>query len=466
VSFGTIFPTDPLSLIFVLGLILWFVAWAVRLSRETDRIRAILPSIDILDGSIEHLRNQQLWRDRQNLEGRDAKADPSQFFDNVIAGAFNDRHAPLPPPPIHTHFKTIFVAGCDESMLDASELTAATLQELGRPAEQLRTESYLMLLLGVLGTLLGILLNTSFEFAPGLHRSMPPVVWGVLLALLASFLFLRFKRTAQDRCFSTIRRKTVTLWIPRLYPTVAQRAARWAMQTLKNAARVTDASEVIEKNTIDFVGAIANATRASEAFAQGMQQFSHGIEASDQALVRAQSKLGAEVDKFADSLHRWTAFEDEIRRFYGSVEAHQKQLVEERETLEYMLSSYRDFVKQATGVLENSAASVGTATGLLPSAFNASADKMTQTTAELQNSLSTLITDLAAKLEAGNKQSLAELQQRFEDVLAPVLKMEDRLRALSEPFERAAHEITEVATNLWKLNENFSREVNRRLSEK
>lgn len=465
-SFTTFFPADPLSLIFVLGLILWFIAWVVRLSRESERVRAITPSIDILDGSIEHLRNQQLWRDRQSLEGKEAKADPGQFFDNVVAGAFHDRRAALPLSPIHTHFKAIFVAGCDESLLDASELTSATLQELGRPAGQLKTEIYLMLLTGVLGTLLAILRISSLYAAPALHLSMPPVFWGVLLALLSNFLFLRFKSTVQDSCFSNIRRRTLTQWIPRLYPTVAQRAARWATQTLKNAARVTDASASIEKNTVDFVGAIANAKRASEAFAQGMQQFSHGIEASDQALVNAQAKLGAEVDKFASSLHRWTAFEDEVRRFYGSVEVHQRQLVEEHKTLEYMLSSYRDFVRQATGVLENSATNIGTAAGLLPSAFNASADRMTQSTSEFQNSVIALITDLAAKLEAGNKQSLAELQRRLDEVLAPVLKMEDRLRALSEPFERTAHEFTEIATNLWKLNENFSREVTRRLSEK
>jgi hypothetical protein len=465
-SFTTFFPADALSLIFVLGLIGWFVWWTVRLSRETARVQAIPASIEILDGSIEHLRNQQLWRDRQTLEGRESKADPSQFFENVVAGAFRDRRAASPLPPVQTHLKAIFVAGCDESLLDAAELTSATLQELGRPAERLRTETYLMLLSGVLGTLLAMLRNSSLESYAGLHRSIPPVVWGVLVALVTSLLFLRFKSTVQDPCFSNIRRKTITLWIPRLYPTVAQRAARWATQTLKNAARVTDASAAIEKNTLDFVGSVADAKRASEAFAQGMQQFSHGIEASDQALVRAQAKLGAEVDKFADSLQRWTSFEDEMRRFYGSVEAHQKQLVEERKTLEYMLSTYRDFVQQATGVLETSAANIGTAAGLLPAAFNTSADRMTQSTAELQNSISTLITDLAVRLETGNRQTQTELQQRFEDVLAPVLKMEDRLRALGEPFERTAHEFTEIATNLWKLNENFSREVTRRLSEK
>jgi ABC-type transporter Mla subunit MlaD len=196
-----------------------------------------------------------------------------------------------------------------------------------------------------------------------------------------------------------------------------------------------------------------------------MQQFSHGIEASDQALVRAQAKLGAEVDKFADSLQRWTSFEDEMRRFYGSVEAHQKQMTEEHRTLEYMLSSYRDFVRQATGVLENSATTIGTAAGQLPAAFNTSADRMTKSTTDFQNSVSTLIADLATKLEEGNRKSQAELQQRFEDVLGPVLKMEDRLRALAEPFERTAHEFTEIATNLWKLNENFSREVTRKLSD-
>ncbi|MGC2659531.1 MAG: hypothetical protein WA324_16360 [Bryobacteraceae bacterium] len=443
-SFATFFPTDAVSLIFVLGLILWFVAWVVRLSRDSDRIREIPPSLDILDGSIEHLRNQQLWRDRQTLEGREAKADPSQFFDNVVLGAFRDRHAKPPVPTIHTHVKAIFVAGCEESFLDAAELTAATMQELGRPAERLRVETYLMVLTGLLGTLFALLRDSSLTTSFAFHQSMPPVVWGVLFSVIASFLFLRFKSTVQDPCFSNIRRKTVTLWIPRLYPTVAQRAARWATQTLKNAARVTDASEVIEKNTIDFVGAIGSARQASEAFAEGMRQFSHGIEASDQALVRAQAKLGSEVEKFADSLQRWTAFEDELRRFYASVEAQQKQMFEERKTLN----------------------SLNDAARLLPSAFSAAADRMTQSTTDFQLSISKLVAEVGAKLERGNHQNLAELQQRMEDVLAPVLKMEDRLRALGEPFERTAHEFTEIATNLWKLNENFSREVTRRLAEK
>ena len=279
-------------------------------------------------------------------------------------------------------------------------------------------------------------------------------------------LFLRFKFRVLTPCFFEIRRRTTTLWIPKLYPTVAQRAAQWAVQTLQNAARVADASEIIDQSTRSFVASITEAKQAGETFSHAMQQFSHGIEASDQALVRAQSKLGAEVDKFADSLRRWTAFEDEIRRFYSSVEAHQNQLVEERKTLEYMLATYRDFVRQATASLEQSATNVGTAAGLLPSAFSNSADRMSQSTAEFQASLSALLENLASKLERAHQESLTELRGQLESTLTPILGMENRLRALGEPFERAAHNLTEIATNLWKLNENFSREVIRRLGEK
>ena len=92
------------------------------------------------------------------------------------------------------------MAGCTESLLDAAELTSATLQELGRPAERLRAETYLMLLSGILGTLLSVLRNSSLDSGPNLHRSIAPAFWGVLLALVANALFLRFKSTVQDPC--------------------------------------------------------------------------------------------------------------------------------------------------------------------------------------------------------------------------------------------------------------------------
>jgi hypothetical protein len=461
-EWSAFFPNNFLALTFVFALILWFAAWVFRFRKETEWTQALWRSVDAMDECIEQLRAQLLWRDRQRIKGQDAPADPAQFFDKTVETVFKLRNGPLPPVAAQTHFKTIFVAGCDESMLDSTELTAATLQELGRRSNQLWLELVLMLLFGAFGALLTLFSSTRSN----LETALPPLIWGTLFALTGGGLFLRFRFTVQARSFFNLRRKTTTLWIPKLYPTVAQRAAQWAVQTLQNAARVTDASAVIETRTVEFVNAVSNARQAAEMFAQGMREFSQGIAASDHALERAQASLGSEIEKFADSLRRWTAFEDEIRTFYRSVEAHQAQLVEERKTLEYMLSGYRDFVRQATGVLEKSASRVGEAADLLPGAFNTAADRMTQISAELQNTMAELLKNLASELQSVARQDSMEMGERLQTIAGPVLSMEDRLRTLSVPFERTANNFTEIATNLWKLNDSFAREVTRALAAK
>jgi len=425
-------------------LVAWFVIWVVWLRKEIAWLAFVRDSVDALDNCVELLRRQQLWRDRQRLSGRDVAADPSQFFDEIVQAKFQDQRRAMPPAAIQIHLKTIFVAGCDESLLETPELISETLQDIGRPSERLGLQPLLMLGFGALGTLFGLSRLSYQDFGAGhaLYGALPPVLWGLVLSLAGTAVFVRFKVTVRSPCFLQIRRKTTTVWIPKLYPTVAQRAAQWATQTLQNAARVTDASEVIEDNTRKFVGAISDAKEASEIFSRAMQQFSHGIEASDQALVRAQSTLGTEVQKFAESLGRWTGFEDEMRRFYSSVETYQKQAVEQQKTMEYMLSTYRDFVREATGVLQKAASDLAAAGDTLPAATS----------------------QVISEMQAAHEQSMAELRNRLEQITAPVLGMEDRLRALGQPFERAAHDITEVATNLWKLNETFARDVSRKVT--
>ncbi len=467
-TLAAFFPNNPLALVFIFALIAWFGFWLFRLKKEVEQTQEVRASVNRLDECIDQLRAQLLWRDRQRIKGGEAPVDPGQFFDATIITAFKARNTPLPPVAVQTHFKTIFVAGCDESMLDVAELTAATLQELKRRSEQLWLELLLIFLFGALGTLL-VLFNQSLShplLRTGLQSALPPLIWSALFALIGGGLFLRFKLTTQTPCFFHLRRKTTTLWIPKLYPTVAQRAAQWAVQTLQNAARVTDASAAIETNTLKFVGAVSNAQQAAELFWRGMNEFSQGIKTSDHALERAQASLGSEIEKFAASLHRWTSFEDEIRAFYRSVEKHQTQLTEERKTLEYMLSGYRDFVRQATGTLERSSSNVDSAASQLPTAFNNAADRMTQTTAELRKTLADSLETLTTELKSASRQDSQELQERLQSMVDPILSMEDRLRSLSAPFERAAGNFTEIATNLWKLNDSFSREVTRALAAK
>ena len=466
-SAATFFPNNPIALSFVLVLIVWFVSWILRLGKESAFLARVRASMTILEGTIEPLRAQLLWRDRQRLKGNDAGIDPGLFYDQSVRAQFEERHAPLPAAPVYTHFKSIFVAGCDESLLDSPELTHSTLNEIGRSSDQLRLELLMALLFGAVGTLLALsrLSSIRYEAGNGLSGALPPAIWGTLLSLVGGVIFLRFNALQRTPCFFDLRRKTLTVWIPKLYPTVAQRAAQWAVQTLQNAARVTDASEVIETRTIQFVNSVENARKAGETFAEGMRQFSHGIQASDMAIARAQAKLAEQINLFAESFRRWTSFEEEIRSFYRAVEKHQLHLAEEQKTLQYMLSSYHDLMRQATSTLEHSAAQVSSATSELPQAFHTSADRMTRTAAEFQNSVAVLLANLASELKANSREDSVELHQHLDTALQPIKNMEKRLRALGEPFDRAANNLLEVATNLWKLNDSLAKQVSSFLSE-
>ena len=464
-SFQTFFPSDIVSALFVAALIAWFAFWLHRLRAEATHLDWVGRLFTNLDQCIEQLRTQQLWRDRQRLQGNNVIADPAAFFNDACASKLGSGGKTL--GVIQGHFRAIFVAGCEESALDAAELNAQTCEEIGNKSEQLRNELILLFLFGVLGTLLalsrryGSVMTASLES----QRTLPPLIWGAMLTIAGGVLYLNFQGRKLAPTLAELRRKTTTLWIPRLYPTVAQRAAQWAIHTLQNAARVTDASAIIEQHAVKFVGAVETARHAAEAFSGGMKEFSHGIDASDRALQTAQTRLAAEVEKFADSLHRWGKFEDEIRRFYSAVEANQKQIVNEHKTFEAMLAGYYDLVRQSTSVLQQSASDLGSAAALLPQAFQNSADKMTQSAAEFQQYLATVVTGMATQITSAYREDSAEVQARLQTIVEPVLNMENRLRALGAPFESASNKLLEIAENLWRLNDNFEQKVSRAVEE-
>ncbi|MCU1291396.1 MAG: Membrane protein [Bryobacterales bacterium] len=453
-SFTTFFPADALSLVFVIALIGWFAFWLTRLRSEAARLDWVASLLKKLDDCVDQLRTHQLWRDRERIQGKPTAVDPGEFFDGACAGKLATV-GPI-PPAIQSHFRAIFVAGCDESSLDVSELNAQTCQEIANKSEQLRSELLLILLLGVLGTLLALSRRYSAAAAVPIEsqRALPPLIWGALLAIAGGVLYLQYQGRKLMPVLAELRRKTTTLWIPRLYPTVAQRAAQWAIHTLRNAARVTDASEVIEKHAVQFVGAVESARQAAEMFSGGMREFSHGMDVSDRALQNAQTRMAAEVDKFADSLQRWGRFEDEIRRFYAAVEGYQRQMVNEHKTFEAMLSGYYDLVRQSTDTLQKSVSDVTSSADSIPEAFRAAAEQMTKTVA-----------DLGSAVKSAYRDESIQTQARIQEIIDPVLKMEDRLRALGTPFESASSHLTEIATNLWRLNDNFAREVSRSVAE-
>lgn len=438
------FPADLLSLSFIVILLAWFAFWLKRMRAEAAHLDSVRSSMKALEQCVPPLHWQQRWRDRQRIQGLDMGADPATFFDGVCKKTVPA--SVTVPPTLLNHLRTIFVAGCEESLLDTSELNAQTCEELARKSQQYRYELLLMLLTGALGTLLSLSSRVS-------QTAFPSFSCSALLAIGGGILFLRYRQSKLAPSLAELRQKTSSLWIPKLYPTVAQRAAQWAIHTLHNAARVSDSSTVIEKHALQFVSSVESARQAAETFAGGMREFSHGIEISDRALQNAQSRLASEVEKFADSLQRWGRFEDEIRSFYGAVEGHQKQIANDHRTFEAMLSGYYDLVRQSTNVLQKAASEITSAAGLLPDAFRDSANTMTKSTAESQAQMMDTVDGLGAVIRSTYREESAQVLTTLQGVLQPVLHMEERLRALATPFESASSHLEEIATNLWRLND-------------
>ena len=444
-------PDSPLGILFVLGLITWFAVWCGRLNKELRTLKNVGASFGTLNACIPSLRQHQAWRDKERMSGKAPTVNPSQVLTDSLKLQAQASHAPFPPEPVRAQFEAIFLAGCDESSLDLTELSGATLQTLTRTAQGLRLELAICVLAGILGTLLALVHAASSPVARPLGNSnaLAPAIWSFLLTLVGGILYLRFQTTIQNPVLSSLRRVTTTVWVPKLYPTVAQRAAQWAVQTLGNAARVTDASEVIEKNTLRFTSAITDARQTAELFSQGMRNFAEGIKGSDQAIVRAQTKLAETVNTFAQSLGRWSAFEDEIRSFYRSADSHQRQLVKEGENLQYMLAAYKDIVAKATATLECSAEQITAASKQLPQSFDSAL-----------GNLAYQLTMQTAEIKSSHLQEMAKFEEHLTTLTNPILRLEDRLRDLSTPFERAAHNLQEIATNLWKLNESAVQSLN------
>jgi DNA repair ATPase RecN len=68
-------------------------------------------------------------------------------------------------------------------------------------------------------------------------------------------------------------------------------------------------------------------------------------------------------------------------------------------------------------------------------------------------------------MKSSHIQDLVKFQEQLAALTNPIHRLEDRLRDLSTPFERAAHNLQEIATNLWKLNESAVQSLNNYVSQ-
>jgi hypothetical protein len=402
-------PTSFLGWIFVIPLMGWFAFWLFRLSQQWGQIQSAIVSIDRLrqmaPSFVDYTAKLQEMRAKGTILPNFPSAEA--YFDSVIKQAAGNR---LLVGAVKNHFRTIFLAGANESVLEASELIASTKEDVTRASRRLLIELGAFILLGLLATV-WVLGNSGFSpFAERSfeRQSSAPAVWGLLAAVIGGAAYARFREQRLDVFSSALSRTTVSEWIPALYPTVGHKAARWALETFQHAAIVTDAAKTIEHDTVLLRDALRQAKEATAEFTRGVQTFQQFAAESERSLANSRSALAQEISNFATALSRWSAFETEIRRYYAVTAAGQQATELDRVKRQEWFDVLRRQIEQSDQRL----------TSLLD-----------------------------------------HYRRSVDELILPVTQVERRLAGLGEPFQKAAAELTEIATNLLKLNRNGAAQV-------
>jgi hypothetical protein len=294
--------------------------------------------------------------------------------------------------------------------------------------------------------------------------------------------------------FAELRRATIDRWVPALYPTVGQLATEAAQKSLKAAADVAEFAKNIHDETQELKGSIEDSSEAAKAFALAMHRFNRALGASDELVQNSVRTLGAEIDKFSASISRWSAFEDEIKRFYSNTAAaHQEQketvvIISNllREHQSSMKEMKEDWVKEAktnSGQLGRAMLLLQETTKKLPERFEAVASRAETLVTTLHSSVEKIGNDLTAALyvqtqelkdqhekmlgEAYEKSAslLTAHEAQIKAVLEAMDKVEGRIANLREPFEQAAENLIELARNFKSYAESHLTELPQRLKE-
>ncbi|MFH0992054.1 MAG: hypothetical protein V1799_18770 [bacterium] len=239
--------------------------------------------------------------------------------------------------PISVHLKSIFDAGYFETRLDVSELLRHTSQRLFSYTSFLRGLLGSFIVLGLLGTLIG-LADSLIQFSEPIQTStrawsneqirssisnlllqlrgaFAPSISGVALTIIGVLLYTLYIRFICAPAQHLLDHLTINVWIPQLIPTTPLRL----VETLKRSEEQMRQSFQAAEKVAEFAKEIQN--EASE--------FNTNLKSSNKVLKQL-SEIGTSLSGFATKFEQGTAkivsFQEELHSLY-------KQSLENSSTL-------------------------------------------------------------------------------------------------------------------------------------
>lgn len=231
---------------------------------------------------------------------------------------------------VNRHIKAIFEAGLQDSRLDVGELLKHSNSELFRGNSLLKSMLASFIVLGLLGTLVGLadslaglspvlgknaVGQTSEELSSGLSllfghlkSAFAPSIWGVGLTVLGVILFSLYLHLFCHPLKNILEHTTLVTWVPKLYLTTSQRL----LGTLKSG------EEQIQKN----IEGISNLVKAGDTIKDNAVELSENLEKSNDTLVAmidSASGMKAFTDSFVTGVDKLSSFQTELTKLYDQM---------------------------------------------------------------------------------------------------------------------------------------------------
>jgi hypothetical protein len=249
--------------------------------------------------------------------------DVVQCFENFKMAIFNKMKTEGHPinkdtvAPLFEHLKAIYNAGYKSSRLDSDLLVKNTTNKIFRGIDTVRTLISLFLVVGILGTLVGLAMTiTSLRVSSSaagkytldlsnLGGAFAPSMWGVFCTIVfVAFFSVLIQEGCINRLTEKLTNSTINTWLPVLYPTDFQKSENSLVklnETVKNAENINTGAQGLLRNlaesneTVVALREAANAvTETQTAFNNGASKFTEMKE----ALSAMQQQIREQNDSF------------------------------------------------------------------------------------------------------------------------------------------------------------------------
>jgi MotA/TolQ/ExbB proton channel family len=323
-----LFPDNPAAALIVgilmILVLLWYgvlLIWSIGLNRRQKEMRQCCNVESLRDG-LKTLTALSVTSTGPALVAIETKAQTifSDYCDEVKVRADGI---------IAQHIKAIFDAGWKGSRLDIAELNKHTTARLYRALALLRSLLAIFIIVGLLGTLIGLSsslaqlsplnlggsVQSATELSQGLNHllgelksAFAPSIWGVLLTLICVLVLSSYLHFKAAPISNSIKHLTLTVWVPQLFPATSRRFLETVQLSEQHMQKSFEIARELAGFTSDIRTEVSN-------FREHLITANRPLELLSQSAAQLVSFVGT----FSESTGKISSFQVELKTLYDQM---------------------------------------------------------------------------------------------------------------------------------------------------